>query len=247
LAYAGSRIEPHVDFKTAKTLGLAFLTEDSCPRQRRHRVRRRELMLLPGGAAVAVPFAARAEQKAMPVVGYLNGSSPEANAPQLSAFRQGLSETGWVEGQNVVVEYRWAEFHYERLPLLASDLVRRKVDVIAACGGAGEALVAKDATSTIPIVFSTGVDPVEAGLVASLARPGGNLTGVTNLNAQLWQKRVELIAELVPRARAIGLLVSPNNAQVGLRMNAVQQAASAKGLQLESCMPARRPRSRRLL
>jgi putative ABC transport system substrate-binding protein len=195
-------------------------------------VNRRQLLLLLGGAITA-PRALRAQEKVMPVIGYLNGSSPEANTELLAAFRQGLSETGWVEGQNLAIEYRWAEFRYERLPALAADLVGRKVNVIAACGGAGEALVAKDATSTIPIVFTTGVDPVEAGLVASLARPGGNLTGVTNLNAQLWQKRVELIAELVPHARAIGLLVTPNNAQVGVRIDAAQQAASAKGLQLE--------------
>jgi putative ABC transport system substrate-binding protein len=124
----------------------------------------------------------------MLVIGYLNGTTPEANAALLGAFRQGLSETGWVEGQNVTIEYRWAEFHYDRLPALAADLVDRKVDLIMACGGADEAPVAKDATSTIPIVFTIGSDPVETGLVASLARPGGNLTGVTNLNIRLWQK-----------------------------------------------------------
>jgi putative ABC transport system substrate-binding protein len=158
-------------------------------------MRRRELMLLLGGAIAAAP----ALQRRMPVIGYLNATSPEANAPLLTAFRQGLSENGWVEGQNVEIEYRWAEFHYDRLPALAADLVSRKIDVLAACGGADEVFVAKDATSTIPIVFTTGSDPVETGLVASLARPGGNLTGVTNLNQQLWQKRVELIAELFPK------------------------------------------------
>src|SRR5262249_35417826 len=127
----------------------------------------------------------RAEQKAMPVIGYLNGTTPEANAPMLAAFRQGLGETAWVEGQNLNIEYRWAEFCYDRLPGLAADLVRRGVDVIAACGGADEAFVAKDATLTIPTVFTTGADPVETGLVASLARPGGNRTGVTNLNQLL--------------------------------------------------------------
>jgi putative ABC transport system substrate-binding protein len=153
----------------------------------------------------------------------------------VAAFRQGLDETGWAEGQNVAIEYRWAEFHYDRLPVLAADLVSRKVDVVVACGGADEAFVAKDATSTIPIVFTTGRDPVEAGLVASLARPGGNLTGVTNLNQLLWQKRVELIAELVPQTRVIGLLQNPNRtgAQVGRVVDSTQQAANAKGLQLE--------------
>lgn len=169
----------------------------------------------------------------MPVIGYLNGTSPEANAPMLAAFRQGLSETGWVEGQNLAIEYRWAEFHYDRLPALAADLVSRKVDVLVACGGADEAFAAKDATSTIPIVFSTGADPVETGLVASLARPGGNRTGVTTLTQLLWQKRVELIAELVPQTRVIGVLVNPNRAQVGRVIDATQQAVNAKGLQLE--------------
>jgi putative ABC transport system substrate-binding protein len=122
----------------------------------------------------------RAQQKAMPVIGYLNGSTPEANAVLLAAFRQGLSETGWVEGRNLKVEYRWAEFRYDRLQALAADLVARKVDVVAAIGGADEAFAAKNASSPIPVVFSTGADPVETGLVTSLARPGGNLTGVTN-------------------------------------------------------------------
>jgi putative ABC transport system substrate-binding protein len=148
-------------------------------------MRRRELMLLLGGAITAAPVL-RAQQRSMPVIGYLNATSPEANAPLLAAFRQGLSEIGWVEGQNLEIEYRWAEFHYDRLPTLAADLVSRKVDVLAACGGADEVFGAKDATSTIPIVFTTGTDPVETGLVASLARPGGNLTGVTNLNQLLW-------------------------------------------------------------
>jgi putative ABC transport system substrate-binding protein len=170
-----------------------------------------------------------------PVLGYLNGSSPEANAPVLAAFRQGISETGWVEGQNLTTEYRWADFRYDRPPALAADLVGQKVDVIAACGGADEAFVAKDATSTIPIVFTTGSDPVETGLVASLARPGGNLTGVTNLTILLWQKRVELIAELVPQTRVIGLLLNPNRlgTQLGRIIHSAQQAANAKGLQLE--------------
>src|SRR3954451_20603372 len=205
------------------------------PTRRGHRMRRRELIALVGGAAVAWPLAARAQQKGMPVIGYLNGTTPEANALMLAAFRQGLSETGWVEGRTVAIEYRWAEFHYDRLPALAADLVGHKVNVIAASGGTDEALVAKDATSTIPVVFSTGSDPVETGLVASLARPGGNLTGVTNLNIQLWQKRVELIAELVPQTRIIGLLQNPNRmgAQVERVVDSTQQAANTKGLQLE--------------
>jgi putative ABC transport system substrate-binding protein len=195
-------------------------------------MRRRELLLLLSGA-VAAPCALRAQQRAMRVIGYLNGSSLAANAQLLAAFRQGVAETGWVERQNLAIEYRWAEFRYDRLPALAADLVGRKVDVIAACGGASEAFVAKNATSTIPTVVTTGVDPVAAGLVASLARPGGNLTGVTNLNTQLWQKRVELIAELVPGARVIGLLQNPNNSRPRDSVGSTQEAANAKGLQLE--------------
>ena len=195
-------------------------------------MKRRELLLLLG-SAIASSRTACAQQKAVPVIGYLNGTAPDANAALLAAFRQGLSETGYVEGQNLAIEYRWAEFHYDRLPALAADLVGRKVDVIAACGGAREALAAKNATSTIPIVITTGADPVESGRVASLARPGGNLTGVTNLNVELWQKRVELIAELVPQARVIGLLQNPNNAGAGGSAASAQQAARAKGLQLE--------------
>jgi len=195
-------------------------------------MRRRDFVLLLAGAMTAAHVSS-AQQKTMPVIGYLNGTTPEANAPQLAAFRQGLSETGWVEGQNLKIEYRWAEFHYDRLPGLAADLVSHKVDVIAACGGADEAFVAKDATSTIPTVFMTGADPVETGLAASLARPGGNRTGVTNLTQLLWQKRLELIADLVPQTRVIGLLVNPNRALVGRVVDSTQQAANIKGLQLE--------------
>jgi ABC-type uncharacterized transport system substrate-binding protein len=196
-------------------------------------MRRRDFIILLAGPMGGWPSTVRAQQKAMPVIGYLNGSTPEANAVLLAAFRQGLSETGWVEGQNLKIEYRWAGFHYDRLPGLAADLVDRGVDVIAACGGADEAFTAKDATSAIPIVFMTGADPVDTGLVASLARPGGNLTGVTNLNQLLWQKRVELISELVPQTKMIGLLLNPNRAQVGRVIDSAQQAADAKGLRLE--------------
>ena len=195
-------------------------------------MRRRDFIIFLAGAMTAAS-ALRAQQKKMPVIGYLNGTTPEANALGLAAVLQGLSETGWVEGQNLAIEYRWAEFHYDRLPALAADLVGQKVDVIVAVGGADEAFVAKDATSTIPIVFSTGADPVETGLVASLARPGGNRTGVTTLTQLLWQKRLELIAELVPQTRVIGLLVNPTRALVGRVVDSTQQAANAKGLQLE--------------
>ena len=172
-------------------------------------MKRRELLLLLAGAATAARTL-RAQQKAIPVIGFLGSTSPGPNEPALAAFRQGLSETGYVEGQNVAIEYRWAEGRYDGLPALAADLVGRKVDVIAALGGTPSALAAKTATSVIPIVFSVG-DPVERGLVASLARPGGNLTGVASLD-ELTSKRLELLSELVPQAKVIALLVNPTNA-----------------------------------
>src|SRR5439155_15177253 len=163
--------------------------------RRGDRMKRRELMLLLGGVAVAWPLAARAQQKAMPVVGFLGGTAPGPYAPFVAAFRRGLSEAGYVEGQNLAIEYRWAEDHYDRLPALAADLVGRKVDVIVTSGGPPAAVAAKSATSTTPIVFTMGGDPVQAGFVASLARPGGNLTGVSFLVVELNSKRLELLAE----------------------------------------------------
>jgi putative ABC transport system substrate-binding protein len=196
-------------------------------------VRRRELFfLLFGGAAAAWPLEPRAQQKAMPVIGYLGGGSPGPAAPNVATFRQGLSATGYVEGQNVAIEFRWAEGHYDRLATLAADLVGRKVDVIAAAGGTTGALAAKSATSTIPIVFNTGGDPVEDGLVASLARPGGNLTGSSVMLAELIPKRLELLIELVPQARVIALLVNPTNATAERVMRNAQEAARAKGVEL---------------
>jgi putative tryptophan/tyrosine transport system substrate-binding protein len=194
-------------------------------------MRRRELMLLLGGAMMAAR-AVRAQQKAMPVIGWLSSASPGPFAPFVAAFRQGLSETGYVEGQNVAIEYRWAEGRYDRLPALAADLVGRKVDVIATSGGTSPALAAKGATSTIPIVFETGADPVEKGLVASFARPGGNLTGFSILTAELMPKRFELISEMVPQAKMIALLANPNNLAAERMMRDVQEAARAKGVQL---------------
>jgi putative ABC transport system substrate-binding protein len=168
----------------------------------------------------------------MPVIGYLTTGSPHPNSPYLAAFRQGLSETGYVEGQNVAMEYRWAEGHYDRLPALAADLVSRKVDVIVAPGGTPTALAAKNATSTIPIVFRTG-EPVADGLVASLARPGGNLTGFGMLLGELTPKLLELLSELVPQARMIALLVNPNNPWVTERIiRDMEEAARTKGVQL---------------
>jgi ABC-type uncharacterized transport system substrate-binding protein len=194
-------------------------------------MRRREFITLVGGAAAAWPLAARAQQKAMPVIGYLNTGSPDTNPPLLAAFRQGLSETGYVEGQNLAIDYRWAEGHYDRLPALAADLVGRKVDLIVA-SSPPSALAAKSATSTIPIVFRSGADPVRDGLVASLARPGGNLTGVSFIADELTAKRLELLSELVPRAGVIARLMNPNNATAERVIRDVQEAARTKGLQL---------------
>jgi putative ABC transport system substrate-binding protein len=193
-------------------------------------MRRRELMLLLGGAMTAAR-GLRAQQKAMPVIGYLSGRSPSVDAPNVAAFLQGLSETGYVEGQNLTIEYRWAEGRYDELPALAADLVGRKVDVIAAFGMPSVSS-AKSATSTIPIVFFIATDPVGLGLVASLARPGANLTGFSHISAELMPKRLELLSELVPQARVIALLVNPNNANAEPMMRDVQEAARAKGLQL---------------
>jgi putative ABC transport system substrate-binding protein len=174
----------------------------------------------------------RAQQKAMPVIGVLNTGSPgPSSEPFMAAFRQGLREAGYVEGQNLAIEYRWAEGHYDRLPALAAELVSRKVDLIMA-GSPPSALAAKSATSTIPIVFRSGSDPVAEGLVASLARPGGNLTGVSNRNDGLAAKRLELMSELVPRAGVIALLVNPNAAGAERNIRDVEEAARLKGLQL---------------
>jgi len=191
-------------------------------------MRRRELLLLLGGMMPAAR-ALRAQQKAMPVIGFLGGASPGPNAPFVAAFHQGLSETGYVEGQNLAIEYRWAEGQYDRLPALAADLVSRKVDlIVATSGGHAPALAAKNATSTIPIVFSMGADPVAYGLVASLARPGGNITGFSILVRELMPKRLELLSELVPRARVMAMLVN-----IERNIGDMQQAARAKGVQLQ--------------
>jgi putative ABC transport system substrate-binding protein len=194
-------------------------------------MKRRDFINLLGGAA-AWPLAARAQQKAMPVIGILAAASPDNIGAQrmLAAFREGLGEAGYVEGQNIAIEYRWAEAHFDRLPALAADLVNRKVDLIVTEGGDPSVVAAKQATSTIPVVFHTSGDPVASGLVASLARPGGNLTGVS-LHG-LGAKRIELISELVPQAKAIGFLVNPNSPDADNEIRDAQQAARAKGVQL---------------
>ncbi len=193
-------------------------------------MRRRELLLLLGGAMTAAR-ALRAQQKEMPVIGFLGNASPGPFAPFVAAFHRGLSETGYVEGQNVAIEYRWAEGRYDLLPALAADLVGRKVDLIATSADAS-ALAAKNATSTIPIVFVIGSDPVEIGLVVSFARPGGNLTGISIMTGELMLKRLELLSDLVPQAHVIALLVNPNNASNERMMKLVQEAGPAKGVQV---------------
>ena len=195
-------------------------------------MRRRDLIIFLVGGMGGWPSAVRGQQNAMPVLGYLSGASPGPYAPFVAAFRQGLADTGYVEGKNVAIEYRWAEGNYDRLPALAADLVGRKVDLIAASGGTISALAAKSATATTPIVFLSGDDPVATGLVASLSRPGGNLTGVSFLDVELNPKRLELLSELVPEARVIALLVNPNNTNADRIMREVQEAARAKGVQL---------------
>jgi putative ABC transport system substrate-binding protein len=193
-------------------------------------MRRREFIAL-FGAAAAWPLAARAQQSAMPVIGFLSGGSPDPFAHLVRAFRQGLSETGYVEGQNLAIEFRWAEGQYDRLPALVADLVRRQVTVLAATTTPA-ALAAKAATTTIPIVFATDGDPVQLGLTASLSRPGGNVTGVTQLNVEVGPKRLELAHELIPAATVIALLVNPTNPLAEAISKDLQAAARILGLQL---------------
>jgi len=193
-------------------------------------VKRRDFVQIAGIAAMW-PLAARAQQKRVPVIGFLGTTAPGPYAPFVDAFHHGLGEIGYVEGQNLAIEYRWAEGHYDRLPALVADLVDRRVDLIATSGGPPSARAAKSATSTIPIVFVTS-DPVESGLVASFARPGGNLTGVSTMLADLTAKRLELLSELVPKAKVIALLVNSSNPNAERITGAVRDAARAKGLQL---------------
>jgi putative tryptophan/tyrosine transport system substrate-binding protein len=197
-------------------------------------MRRREFIALAGAAASANfwPLGARAQQPAMPVVGYLGAQSPAAFASRVAAFRQGLGEAGYAEGRNVAIEFRWAEGRHDRLPDLAADLVARQVTVIVAPGGAPAALAAKSATTSIPIVFEMGADPIAIGLVASLARPGGNLTGVSSLNVEVTPKRLEILHEAIPTGAVVAVLLNPTSPTADSQFKQLQEAARTLALQL---------------
>ena len=188
-------------------------------------MRRREFITLLGGAAAAWPMAVGAQQRGLPVIGLLSSRSPATDAHLIAVIRQALNERGFVEGQNVVIDYRWAEGQYDRLPALATSLVRRQVDVIVTIGGEESGLAAKAATATIPIVFTVASDPVAIGLVTSLNRPGGNITGTSGLLSEQTGKRLGLLQELVPKAPLIGVLVNPSNSGFDLRLQRLQEAA----------------------
>jgi putative ABC transport system substrate-binding protein len=192
---------------------------------------RRQFVALLGGGVAAWPFATRGQQAAMPVIGFLHGASPDGYEPMATSFRQGLKETGYVDGQNVAIEFRWAEGRYDQLPEMAADLARRQVAVIVA-GGTPAAFAAKAATSTIPTVILVGVDPVQLGLVGSLNRPGGNVTGLAVLTVELEAKKLEVLHELLPAATAIALLVNPTNVLTESETKDLQAAARSLGLQL---------------
>jgi len=195
-------------------------------------MQRREFITLLGGATVTWPLAARAQQTAIPVIGYLGAESPAAFASRLRAFRQGLADTGYAEGRNVSIEYRWAQGQHNRLAALATDLVGRHVTVIVAPGGAPAALAAKSATTTIPIVFEMGADPIAIGLVGSLSHPGGNLTGVTSLSVEVTPKRLEFLHEMIPTAGLIAVLVNPTSPTAESQSRNLQVTARDRGLQL---------------
>ncbi len=195
-------------------------------------MRRREFITFLGGAAVVWPFAAYAQQPGLPVIGFLHSTSAGPNAGAVSAFREGLKAASYVEGQNVAIEFRWADGHYDRLPALATDLVRERVAVIAALGGQASALAAKAATSTIPVVFDTGEDPVKLGLVVSFSKPGGNATGISMLTNEIEAKRLGLLHELNPTALTIAVLGNPDTPGNEVQLKDVQTAAPALGLKL---------------
>jgi putative ABC transport system substrate-binding protein len=210
-------------------------------------MRRREFITLLGGAAAAWPLTAWAQQKTMAVVGFLHPSSPQAYASLIPAFLNGLGEAGYVEGQNLIIEYRWAEDQYDRLPALAAELVSQRVNVIATANATAAALAAKGATSTIPIVFTIGADPVQFGLVASFNRPGGNVTGVSFLSNVLVAKQLELLREFLPAASELGLLVTRAIPMPNLTRNRPMRLLSWWGVKSMSCTPARNETWTRLL
>jgi putative ABC transport system substrate-binding protein len=193
---------------------------------------RRQFIGALGGATIAWPPAARAQQPTLPVIGFLNGQSPTQYEYYVDAFRQALNEAGFVEGRNVAIEYRWAEGRYDKLPALATDLVRRQVSVIAATGTTAAVLAAKTATATIPIIFTTGGDPVKAGLVPNLNRPGGNITGISFLTNEIGSKQVELLCEMVPSATSVGLLVNPHGPNTDAEIADALKAARVLGRQI---------------
>jgi len=194
-------------------------------------MRRREFITLIGGAAAAWPLAARAQQAAVPVVGFLNPTTPEALAEPMRGLRQGLKDAGYVEGENLTIEYRWADNQAERLPAMATELVRRRVSLIVATGGGQAPLAAKAATTALPIVFNTADDPVSLGLVTSLAQPGGNVTGVSILSTELTAKRLELLHALVPSATRIAAFINPGEPAGDVTLRELQVASGAIGLQ----------------
>jgi ABC-type uncharacterized transport system, periplasmic component len=200
-------------------------------------MRRRAFIALLGGAA-AWPLAVRAQQPTMPVIGFMSTLSPESISNPVAGFHQGLKEAGYIESQNVAIEYRWAQGHYDRLPELAADLVRRKVAVIVASGGDPSPQIARAATQTIPIVFGMFGDPIREGLVDSLSRPGGNATGVTIFGPAAVTKRLQLLHDLVPQAAVIAFLMNPNNPNGSIELKAAQAAATSLGRQIVSLVPA---------
>jgi putative tryptophan/tyrosine transport system substrate-binding protein len=195
-------------------------------------LKRREFITLLGGATAAWPLTARAQQPAMPVIGFMSTLSPESISNPMAGFHQGLKEAGYIESQNVAIEYRWAQGHYDRMPELAADLVRRKVAVIVASGGDPSPQIAKAATQTIPIVFGMFGDPIREGLVDSLSRPGGNATGVTTFGPAAVTKRLQLLHDLVPQAAVIAFLMNPNNPNGSIELKAAQAAAASLGRQI---------------
>ena len=195
-------------------------------------MRRREFITLIGGTVATWPRAVRTQQRAIPVIGYLGAQSPELWASRVRAFRQGLNETGYIEGQNVAIEYRWAESHYDRYPALVADLIARDVSLIVAAGSTPAIVAAKAATGTIPIVFLTAADPVQAGFVSSLNRPGGNLTGVTALSLELASKQLELLHQFVPTAKVVALLLNPTNPITEIQSKGMPEMAHRLGLDL---------------